>query len=419
MLIYAVSTAAYHSARPAARAPPHHGAGDTLSCRHRAVTACKPPVLDERQAAIMKAQGYQWDAERRRWYRGDPTRRVRAECRSGGRFIRFVDVDGETATGCSPAVTAAVERFATVVQTAREESVSVDREADLDFKNRLSSKLAPAAWLGLQAVTLGAAQVSLAPLWGTDVRAVAFGLAAAPALIWLRRLQTGVLPGVEVDDGALERLIADAALGNYALPATWEWRAESVAWRALAAAAEAVAAVNCALLLHAGLQSAVSRGAGAPWGEWAAVAAVAAVPTARAAFQSQKPLDGAPAELAAAHEAARNADTFFLMTSKTADGEQRVASAAEAAEALRALAAGWEEAFGCAASAQVRAPLLAGASGALLAAAWQLSGGSLAAPLAAQACVLVDAYTFLDREAGRASVPLAVLATRGAETGRE
>ena len=56
-------------------------------------------MLDERQAAIMMAQGYQWDAERRRWYRGDPTRRVRAECRSGGRFIRFVDAEGETATG--------------------------------------------------------------------------------------------------------------------------------------------------------------------------------------------------------------------------------------------------------------------------------------------------------------------------------
>ena len=62
----AVVSAAYYSARPAARAPPRHGACDTLSCRHRAVTACEPPVLDERQAAIMKAQGYQWDAERRR-----------------------------------------------------------------------------------------------------------------------------------------------------------------------------------------------------------------------------------------------------------------------------------------------------------------------------------------------------------------
>jgi hypothetical protein len=51
-------------------------------------------------------------------------------------------------------VTAAVERFGSVVQTAREESVSVDREADLDFKNRLSSKLAPAVWLGVQAATL-------------------------------------------------------------------------------------------------------------------------------------------------------------------------------------------------------------------------------------------------------------------------
>ena len=154
LLGLALGSTAYFSARPAARAPPHHGAGDTLSCRHRAVAACEPPVLDERQAAIMKAQGYQWDAERRRWYRGDPTRRVRAECRSGGRFIRFVDADGETATGCSQAVTAAVERFGSVVQTAREESVSVDREADLDFKNRLSSKLAPAVWLGVQAATL-------------------------------------------------------------------------------------------------------------------------------------------------------------------------------------------------------------------------------------------------------------------------
>ena len=209
LLGLAVVSAAYYSARPTARAPPRHGACDTLSCRHRAVTACEPPVLDERQAAIMKAQGYQWDAERRRWYRGDPARRVRAECRSGGRFVRFVDAEGETATGCSQAVTAAVERFASVVQSAREESVSLDREADLDFKNRLSSKLAPAVWLTLQALTLAAAQASLAPHWGADdaARGVAVGLAAAPALVWLRRQQAAVLPGVEADDGALERRI--------------------------------------------------------------------------------------------------------------------------------------------------------------------------------------------------------------------
>ena len=65
----------------------------------------------------------------------------------------------------------------------------------------------------------------------------------------------------------------------------------------------------------------------------------------------------------------------------------------------------------------MRAPVLAASYGALRAAACQLSGGSLAAPLAAQACVLADAYIFLDPEAGRASVPLAVLASRGAEAG--
>ena len=65
--------------------------------------------------------------------------------------------------------------------------------------------------------------------------------------------------------------------------------------------------------------------------------------------------------------------------------------------------------------------MLAAAYGALLATACQLSGGSLAAPLAAQACVLADAYIYLDPESGRASVrasvPLAVLASRGAEAG--
>ena len=63
----------------------------------------------------------------------------------------------------------------------------------------------------------------------------------------------------------------------------------------------------------------------------------------------------------------------------------------------------------------MRAPVLAASCGALLATACQLSGGSLAAPLAAQACVLADAYIFLGPEAGRASVPLAVLASGGAE----
>ena len=57
----------------------------------------------------MKAAGYQWDAERKRWFRGDLSRRVRAEMRSGGRAARFVHgADGETITDASAPVMAAV-----------------------------------------------------------------------------------------------------------------------------------------------------------------------------------------------------------------------------------------------------------------------------------------------------------------------
>ena len=69
-------------------------------------------MLDERQAAIMKAQGYQWDAERRRWYRGDPARRVRAECRSGGRFVRFVDAEGENLQACGLQIIGSIAELA-------------------------------------------------------------------------------------------------------------------------------------------------------------------------------------------------------------------------------------------------------------------------------------------------------------------
>ena len=64
--------------------------------------------------------------------------------------------------------------------------------------------------------------------------------------------------------------------------------------------------------------------------------------------------------------------------------------------------------------------MLAASYGALLATACQLSGGSLAAPLTAQACVLADAYIFLDPpEAGRASVPPTVLALLHSQAGSE
>ena len=43
------------------------------------------PELEERQAAIMRARGFRWEAKRRAWVRGQP--RERLECRSGGRLL--------------------------------------------------------------------------------------------------------------------------------------------------------------------------------------------------------------------------------------------------------------------------------------------------------------------------------------------
>jgi len=363
----------------------------------------------------MKAAGYQWDVERKRWFRGDASRRVRAEMRSGGRSARFVGgAERETLTDASAPVMAAVRRFGEVVREAREVALGGKDEAmDLQIKDVLSSPLAPLGWLVAQCALLAVAQALLAPQWpsldAASAQAAALGLVAAPVLCVLRRAQTDAQPGVEHVDGTLERLLVDAALDNHALPAPWSWRAESVKWRAGAAAAELLAGATVAAYVHAGLQAGVASSASSQLGAaapWLAVAVAALVPLAGAAGTSRPPLDGISAELDAAKLAARTAEAYFLQTAADElDARERAAAAAESAAALRALAAGWQERFGHASEAALRQPLYAGAAGLLSAAIWQLADGAMAAPLVAHACVVADAYVW-GCDGSRATVEL-------------
>ena len=120
-------------------------------------------------------------------------------------------------------------------------------------------------------------------------------------------------------------------------------------------------------------------------------------------------LDGLPAELAAAARLRRNAESFFWM--KAAPGAS-AQDAATSAEALRALATGWEERFGAGGAPVERraadAALAAAATVALTGLAFRLSGGeSVLAPIVANAVATCDAYTWgADPDAGRANVRL-------------
>jgi hypothetical protein len=228
----------------------------------------EPPQLDERQAAIMKAQGYSWDGKR--WFRGDPASRDRraAECRSSTRVARFIDrQDGETVAQCGSAVRKATQRLEKVMQEARDEALSVDersRAINIRIKDRLASKWAPYAWTAFQlALGLGLALASSTAQWGAAaalgeapwavetlldavetgdavggvLTAAGIGLAFAPVATVARRQLRGChsAKGLEGSVGQLERILADSAAGSHALPAPWEWRCGGdTAWPYLA-----------------------------------------------------------------------------------------------------------------------------------------------------------------------------------------
>lgn len=392
------------------------------------------PELDERQAAIMKAQGYAWDPERRRWFRGDPSTRVRraAECRSGSRCARFVNADGSTAA-CGPAVCKGIRELEGALQVARDAALGTDedetRAFNLELKDTLAAPWAPYAWAAAQVggglLLAQAASAQGVALWPASLEAtmgsVLLGLAAAPPLVIahrrLRKVHAGA--GVEGSAGQLERLLADSAIGSHALPSPWEFRLDeaSASWRRLALLFELVATSNVNLALHGVLQPsacrAFSMGAEGPPGAPAAAVALillASLPAVSEAYFFGDPLlDGLPAELAECERLSRGAESLFLMKAAPSAGPQE---AAASAEALRSLAAGWSARFGAegasVANRATDAALAAAATVALTGLAWQLSGGeSMLAPLLANAVATADAYLWsADPEAARASVKL-------------
>ena len=234
------------------------------------------PELDERQAAIMKAQGYAWDPERRRWFRGDPSTRVRraAECRSGSRCARFVNADGSTAE-CGPAVCKGIRELEGALQVARDAALGTDedetRAFNLELKDKLAAPWAPYAWAAAQVggglLLAQAASAQGVALWPASLEAtmgsVLLGLAAAPPLVIahrrLRKVHAGA--GVEGSAGQLERLLADSAIGSHARPSPWEFRLDeaSASWRRLALLFELVASSNVNLALHGVLQPSACR----------------------------------------------------------------------------------------------------------------------------------------------------------------
>ena len=113
---------------------------------------------------------------------------------------------------------------------AREEAIGkdeTDKKIALCIKDKIGAWYAPLVWLAVQVAIFAYLFESLSPpLLTTDFVVflpAAIGLAFAPLLSSLRRERWVRQPGVEDGDGALERLLVDAALDSYALPAPFEF----------------------------------------------------------------------------------------------------------------------------------------------------------------------------------------------------
>ena len=356
-----------------------------------------PPELDERQAAFMKARGFTWNAKTRSWIQGDPQRARRLECRSSARVLRWNGDQQLIPDATLTTIREATTRFETALREARQEAIGKD-ETDKKIAHYIKDKIgewkAPLVWLAVQVAIFAYLFESLSPpLLTTDFGfflPAAIGLAFAPLLSSLRRERWVRQPGVEDGDGALERLLVDAALDSYALPAPFEWRASEPTWRICSLLAESIAQLNMVTFWHGGLQAGVVGAASGPLGDAPAAALgiviVACSAVARAVYFYEDVLDGIPAELETAERLRDRAESYYGMTATSEE------EAAVAIRTTRAMADGWLDKFGIARDAKLTQLTLSFVSAALCGVAFELSGRSILGPSLALAFAAVDTY---------------------------
>jgi hypothetical protein len=387
---------------------------------------------------MLQQMGYTWNGKA--WIRGnvDAYKAQRAVARSSNRFIRFVDKDGEPAS--SAAAVAAAKRLNQVLSNSRLNVLPRTKEElarDNDFKNFLQRKEAPFLWFGAQTATL--ASLSLVEIrmpsgivsihWSTEFQqlladpllTVSLGLVAGVILATCRDQSRSLLPGVEEYNGKLERSLADAMDGNFALPAPYHYRYSSNNWKLFALVGETIAAINVSIFMNGLLQPILIRFASdslvwrlvnatldSPIGQYIALvgpwSAAFLVPLLAAIRTTAKePFDGIPAECQGVLRAKQTAGAYFNMNSP-----KDVKHPIETTAAFQLLADGWIDKFEhVQAGAEWKQPVLAYAGSWACAMAWQLSGGALVAPCLARVVAAAITYIVLDeQESCRASVVL-------------
>ena len=267
--------------------------------------------------------------------------------------------------------------------------------------------------------------------------ALTIGAVAGLGAVLCDRTKWALQPGLEPREGALERKLVDATLGVIAIPAPWDWRANCLFWKFGALLFEGISVATSAALLHGIVQAHML----VPWldlviqgptnplfldsasfgqafkaqnivsiqglrdgHEAASIIAVltlAALSAVATAAQDPCPeIEGAAAEVTAATRTRTTARAYFsgerlnrIANLRSASSKARAAAATEAAEATREMAGAWEKKFIVPTDRMTRERvLLTGLSTGVAAAAFELSGGHILAPIACASTVLIDRY---------------------------
>lgn len=348
------------------------------------------------QAEKMKAMGMRWDEERRTWTRrpADVAKAPRP-LRSGMRLLKL-------SAQSSPDERAAAEVFMDRLRTTRKASFR-DTDTSTKLSKFLKYCLSQPATLPVFAVAcvgLGARAGTGADLGGIDATTLACGLAAAAPVAAARVAAHRASAGSEPPDGrALERSIADAATGSYAIPAPHDWRATEGPWKLGTIGLAAIADVPRVALLHGRIQPSFVPLEGDAWLGIAGAAAVATglalLPAAIGYVDDQisdlprdgRIDDGKDVERETAARFSSGARAFFAAK----DDDAPEAKAAY----VSSLADAWTISFTTPPPAAVRAARTAVESAAAAAAA---ASGGLAAAWIAHVCAAVAVVVFVDED---------------------